>query len=289
MEAVGELYGSSFDLVLRRPRSVLVALLSETAVVLAAGLYFSVAVGAAVHVPLSRLTAAFPFAVPTALPSLGDVMRAPSMLGARVDLLVFLALAFPVLAWAEGGFIGVLNRRFLQESDLDRAERRDWTLEELKAVFLSEARRHLPALLVLKLIVAAVLLLPLLLTPLPYFRNFALGALIVEFVLMYAPFVVVREGAGALDAIRASFTAVSDYLATSLVALLFLLLTTGGFAAALGALAPYAGGWIVPLALVVYAPVGTALSLFLLRVYAAMRPTEQLPAAIPSAAPSDAT
>ena len=84
--------------------------------------------------------------------------------------------------------------------------------------------------------------------------------------------------------VRESVQLVSDHLATTLVALLFGFLLTGGMALVVGAIVRYLGDAAPFVASALYAPVGTTLSLFLYRVYLSFYPQDAIPGSVPAPA-----
>lgn len=293
MEGVGDKFGRSVDAVLRRPRAVLVPFLVDLAYLLLGTILFAVLAGVRLLFPQGYRLPSFPVAVPHALPTVGDVMgptpdlheyAAPILMAAGLLIL----LSIPLLAFAEAGFLGVLKAVYLRPVDpLETGTHPDaWS--RIRSAFADAGRRHFRTFLVLRSVQAtlafAALLLP---TLLPRVGNYGLAVLVVDILLLYAPYAAVESGRGPVAAIRESIQLVSDHLATTLVALLFGFLITGGMAILLGTTRTEsvfdALGPATPfVASALYAPVGTALALFLYRVYLGFYPEEALPGATPA-------
>lgn len=292
MQGVGELFGRSVDAVLRRPRAALVPLAVDVAWLLLGTALFASA-GFALLFPQGYRLPNFPVAVPHALPTVGDVM------GPQPDIHVFgnealvaaailVLLGIPLLAYAEAGFLGVLRRVYLTPHDPTEEGRHADAWSRVRDAFAASARGHGRVFIVLRGVQALLALLALALPILlPRFGNYGFGILAVDVLLLYAPYAAVETRKGAIAAVRESVQLVSDHLATTLVALLFGFLLTGG----LGYLAARAAAPLGPAAPFVfsaaYAPIGTLLALFLYRVYLGFYPQELAPAAVP--APTAAT
>lgn len=288
MEGVGELFGRSVDAVLRRPRAVLVPLLIDLGyLLLGTALFFSLA-----HVellfPQGYRLPLFPVAVPHALPTVGDVMGpTPSMQGLGRDVilaaLALIVVSIPLLAYAEAGFLGVLKTVYLTEHDVLEEGRHPDAWSRVREAFVSTGKRHWRTFLALRCIQAilaiAALLLPLLL---PRFGNYGLGVLAVDVLLLYAPYAAIESGKGVRSAVRESVQLVSDHLATTLVALLFGFLLTGGVGLLAGPVVGLTGIYGPFVMSLVYAPVGTALALFLYNVYLSFQPRELAPETAPA-------
>lgn len=294
MEGVGEQFGKSVDAVLRRPRAAIVPFLVDIALLL---------LGTAIFVSLAARTLLFPqgyrlpnlpVAVPHALPTVGDIMGpTPSLhqfelpVVAAASLLILASI--PLLAYAEAGFLGVLKTVYLTPHDPLLEGRHGDAWSRIREAFRDSGRRYFKSFVVLRCIQAALALVALVLpTLLPSFASYGLGVFAVDMLLLYAPYAVIETRRGAFAAIRESVQLVSDHLATTLVALLFGFLLTGGLAILLVPVLAAIGPWAPFVASAIYAPIGTALALFLYNVYLGFRPTEILPEATPapSAAPA---
>jgi hypothetical protein len=278
------------DAVLRRPRPVLVPFLVDVAYLLVGtGLFVGLA-GVELLFPQGYRLPNFPVAVAHALPTVGDVMG-PTPALHELDRAIVLAasllilLSIPLLAYAEAGFLGVLRAVYLQPEDPLETGRAPDAWAAIRAAFADTANRHFRTFLVLRGIQAALafaaLLLPL---ALPRIGNYGLAVLAVDILLLYAPYAAVETGRGPFAAARESIQLVSDHLATTLVALLFGFLLTGGVAILLTPLVAALGPWSPFLASALDAPVGTALALFLYRVYLGFYPREALPESTPAPA-----
>ena len=293
MEGVGDKFGRSVDAVLRRPRAVLVPFLVDMAYLGVGTVLFVALAGVQLLFPQGYRLPNFPVAVPHALPTVGDVMGPTPALHAVQPILLaaslLILLSIPLLAYAEAGFLGVLRAVYLAPEDPLETGRHPDAWSRIRGAFQDAGRRHFRTFLLLRLIQAtlafAALLLPL---ALPRIGNYGLAVLVVDILLLYAPYAAVETGRGALAAARESIQLVSDHLATTLVALLFGFLLTGGMAILVGPLADALGAYAPFVASIVYAPVGTALALFLYRVYLGFYPSESLPepAPAPAAAPA---
>jgi hypothetical protein len=288
VEGVGELFGRSVDAVLHRPRAVLVPLLIDLGYLLLGTLLFATVAHVELLFPQGYRLPSFPVAVPHALPTVGDVMGPTPSIAGRLEVVAAVALilaSIPLLAYAEAGFLGVLKWVYLTEHDVIEEGRHPDAWSRVREAFGTTARRHGRTFLVLRgvqaVLAVASLALPLLL---PRFGNYGLGVLAVDVLLLYAPYAVIESGKGARSAIRESVQLVSDHLATTLVALLFGFLLTGGVgllaAPIVGAAGPIYGPFLMS---VVYAPVGTALALFLYNVYRSFQPRDLAPEAAPAA------
>lgn len=286
LSGIGERLGQSADAVIRRPAPAVVPLLVDAAAFVV-GVLVLLALGFRAGDPSAYRGATFGFAVAGALPSLADALdvgAAARALGQQGVLAVsLLALAFlPLVAFVEGGFVALLAAVYVEKDER--------TLGELvREVFLPAAKaRFLPMLLYRGALAAAFLsagLLGLFGGPL---RAGATGALALRFLLVFAPYAIVLEGASFADGVRASLVAIGDHLASCLVTLLFLLLVTGGAAALV---TPFLHAWgpgAALLAILLYAPVGTALSLFLLLVWRSLSRYEPAPESAPAGAPAEA-
>ncbi|HEX2023014.1 MAG TPA: hypothetical protein VHH36_09875 [Candidatus Thermoplasmatota archaeon] len=290
MEGVGELFGRSVDQVLRRPRAALAPFAVDAAMLLLGTIIFVSAAGIEVQFPQGYRLPNLPVAVPHALPTVGDVMGPTPALGVdraiATAALLLILVAVPILAFAEAGFLGVLKAVYLAPIDPLVEGRHSDAWSRIKEAFLASGKRHFAPFVVLRLIQAglavAALFLPALL---PRFGNYGLGVLAVDVALLYAPYAVVETGRGPFAAIRESLQLVADFLATTLVALLFGFLLTGGISILVAPLVGVAGAYAPLIAAALYAPVGTALSLFLYQVYLSMRPREALAEPLPARDP----
>jgi hypothetical protein len=292
VEGVGELFGRSVDAVLRRPRTALVPLAVDVVWLLLGTALFA-AVGVALLFPQGYRLPNFPVAVPHALPTVGDILGPTPDIhdvggSAVLAAAILVLLGIPLLAYAEAGFLGVLRAVYLKEHDEIAEGRHADAWSRIRDAFLRNARLHGRTFIALRglqaLLALVALGLPVLL---PQFSNYGLGILAVDVLLLYAPYAAVKSGRGAVHAIRESVQLVSDHLATTLVALLFGFLLTGGlgYIAARGAPALGSAGPFVFSA--VYAPIGTLLALFLYRVYLSFYPQDLAPESVP--APNAAT
>lgn len=294
MEGVGEHFGKSVDAVLRRPRAALVPFLVDVVLLLVGTALFLTLAGRTFLFPQGYRLPNLPVAVPHALPTVGDIMGpTPSLHALEMPVLVAAAavilLAVPLLAYAEAGFLGVLRTVYLTPHDPLLEGRHSDAWSRIREAFRASGRRHFRTFVALRLIQAGLsfvaLLLPLVL---PQFGNYGLGVLAVDMLLLYAPYAAVETRRGAFAAIRESVQLVADHLATTLVALLFGFLLTGGLAILLVPLLAVIGPWAPFVASAVYAPIGTALALFLYNVYLGFRPAEALPEAAPAPAAAPA-
>lgn len=293
MEGVGDKFGRSVDAVLRRPRAVLVPFLVDMAYLGVGTVLFVALAGVQLLFPQGYRLPNFPVAVPHALPSVGDVMGpTPALHEVQPILLaasLLILLSVPLLAYAEAGFLGVLRAVYLTPEDPLETGRHPDAWSRIRGAFQETGARHFRAFLVLRLVQAALafaaLLLPL---ALPRIGNYGLAVLVVDILLLYAPYAAVETGRGAFAAARESIQLVSDHLATTLVALLFGFLLTGGMAILVRPLTDALGPYSPFVASILYAPVGAALALFLYRVYLGFYPSESLPepAPAPAAAPA---
>lgn len=296
MQGVGELFGKSVDSVLRRPRGAAVPLLVDVAVLLFGTLLFLSLAGVTLLFPQGYRLPNFPVAVPHALPTVGDVMGPqPNIHAAGTSALVaaavFIVVLIPILAFAEAGFLGVLRTLYLTPHDPLAEGRHPDAWSRIRGAFVAYGRRHAGAFLVLRgvqaLLALAALALPILL---PRFGNYGLGVLAVDVLLLFAPYALVESQRGVIAAIRESIQLVSDHLATTLVALLFGFLLTGGVGYLADKAAPFLGIATPFVFALVYAPLGTLLALFLYRVYLSFYPQESAPESVPApvAAPAGA-
>lgn len=296
MEGVGELFGRSVDAVLRRPRAALVPFAVDLAWLLLGTALFAT-VGFALLFPQGYRLPNFPVAVPHTLPTVGDIMGPQPeihMLGTPAVLAasILVVLGIPLLAFAEAGFLGVLRAVYLTRHDPLEEGRHVDAWSRVRDAFVAHGRAYGGTFFVLRGIQALLGLLALALPLiLPRFGNYGLGILAVDVLLIYAPYAAVETKRGAVAAIRESVQLVSDHLATTLVALLFGFLLTGGLGYLAARVAPLFGP-ASPLApfvfSAIYAPVGTLLALFLYRVYLSFYPQDVTPesAPAPAAAPA---
>jgi len=293
VEGIGEQFGRAIDGVLRRPRPALVPILVDLAFLLLGSALFFFLAHERILFPQGYRLPNFAVAVPHALPTVGDVVGpepalhvfpGPVVLAAALLIL----LSIPLLAFAEAGFLGVLREVYLRPPDVLQEGRHPDAWSRVQEAFVAAGRRSFRTFLLLRglqaLLALAALFLPLLPGP---FGNYGLGVLAVDVLLLYAPYAVVESRKGAFAAIRESVQLVSDHLATTLVALLFGFLLTGGLGLLLSRLGDVPllvqyGPWGPVLASLVYAPVGTALSLFLYIVYLGFRPPDTLPESAPA-------
>lgn len=255
-------------------------------------LFFAIA-GVDLQLPQGYRLPNLPVAVPHALPTVGDVMgptRDLHTLGTPIILAaVALILALiPILAYAEAGFLGVLRAVYLDPHDPLAEGRHADAWSRIREAFAASGRAHFVPFLALRAVQAA-LALATLLVPLavPAVSSYALGVLAVDVLLLYAPYAVVESKRGAVAAVRESVQLVADHLPTTLVALLFGLLATGGMSILLSPLGVYFGYYGPILASAFYAPIGTVLSLYLYKVYLGFRPRDVVaePAPAPATVP----
>lgn len=288
MEGVGELFGRSVDALLRRPRPSLVPFIVDLATILGGTLLFLAFAGVNLLFPQGYRLPRLPVAVPHALPTVGDVMGPTPAIEAfggeaLVAAAALILLLWPTLAFAEAGFLGVLKLVYLQEEDvLERGDRPDaWRL--IRARFFLAGRLHFRTFLVLRgiqsILGLAALFAHLLPPPL---QNYDVGVFAVDVMLLYAPYAAIETARGPIAAIRESLQLVSDRLATTLVALMFGLLVTGGVSILVAPLAGALGFWGPFLVAALYAPIGTVLALFLYNVYLSFYPRESLPESTPA-------
>lgn len=289
MEGVGELFGRSVDAVLRRPRAALVPFMVDV-MWLVLGTTLFAAVGFALQFPQGYRLPNFPVAVPHALPTVGDILGpTPTpdihVLGTRAVLAAsfLILLGIPLLAFAEAGFLGVLRKVYLTRHDTIEEGRHADAWSRIREAFFASARAHGATFILLRgvqaLLALVALGLPVLL---PQFSSYGLGILAVDVLLLYAPYAAVETGRGAVSAIRESVQLVSDHLATTLVALLFGFLLTGGLGYLAARIAPLLGPAAPFVLSAVYAPIGTLLSLYLYRVYLGFYPQESVPESAPA-------
>lgn len=295
MNGVGELFGRSVDAVLRRPRTALVPLVVDVVWLLLGTILFLTLAAVTILFPQGYRLPTFPVAVPHALPTVGDVMGPTPTTeihdfggGALAAASLLIVIGIPLLAYAEAGFLGVLKAVYLTRHDPTEEGRHADAWSRIREAFSASARTHFRTFVVLRVIQAALALIALLLPyALPQLPNTGLAVLAVDVLLLYAPYAAVETKRGSIAAMRESVQLVSDHLATTLVALLFGFLLTGG----IGYVAARAVMWLgvsTPfVAAIVYAPVGTLLALFLYRVYLGFYPQDLAPESVP--APSVAT
>ncbi|HET6403812.1 MAG TPA: hypothetical protein VFH78_04140 [Candidatus Thermoplasmatota archaeon] len=290
MNGVGELFGRSVDAVLRRPRTALVPLMVDVVWLLVGTALFLTLASVTILFPQGYRLPTFPVAVPHALPTVGDVMGpTPSSeihlfgSGAIAAATLLILVGIPLLAYAEAGFLGVLRAVYLARHDPLEEGRHVDAWSRIREAFASSGRRHFRTFVVLRVIQAGLALVALALpVAFPRVPNTGLAILAVDVLLLYAPYAAVETKRGSIAAMRESVQLVSDHLATTLVALLFGFLLTGG----IGYVAEQAVRWLgvyTPfVAAVVYAPVGTLLALFLYRVYLSFYPQDILPGSVPA-------
>lgn len=288
MDGVGELFGQAFDAVVRRPRAVLVPFLVDIIVLgLGTALFYSIG-----HVtllfPQGYRLPDLPVAVPHALPGVGDIIEpTPSLHIFPQEVLIaaaaFIVILIPITAFAEAGFLGVLRAVYLEPIDVLEEGLHTDAWSRIRGAFLASARAHGSTFLGLRA-VQAILALAALILPIyvPVLGSYGLGVLAVDVLLLYAPYAIVESKRGALGAMRESVQLVSDHLATTLVALLFGFLVTGGMAILLTPLVRVTGAYGPIVASVLYAPVGTVLSLYLYKVYLSFYPRDIAPEAAPA-------
>lgn len=294
MEGIGETFGRSVDAVIRRPRAAAVPLVVDLVFLGIGTILFVALAGIALLFPQGYRLPRFPVAVPHALPTVGDIMGPePSIhLFGRPAILaaaLLIVLTIPLLAYAEAGFLGVLRAVYLARHDPLEEGRHVDAWSRIREAFTDAGRKHFRAFLVLRAIQAALALvalaLPLLL---PRFGNYGLGVLAVDVMLLWAPYAAVETERGPVAAIRESIQLVSDHLASTLVALLFGFLLTGGLSLLVSQVSGFLGPAAPFVAAVLYAPVGTLLALFLYRVYLGFYPRDVAPESTPAPAASAA-
>lgn len=293
MDGVGELFGSSVDEILRRPRVALVPFMIDVAMLVAGTAIFLSVAGIEVQFPQGYRLPNLPVAVPHALPTVGDIMGPTPALGqvgreVAAAAVVLILVAIPALAFAEAGFLGVLKAVFIEPHDTILEGRQPDAWARIREAFVTTGRRHFATFAALRLVQAALavaaLFMPILL---PRFGNYGLGVLAVDVLLIFAPYAAIENRLGPIAAARESVQHVSDFLATTLVALLFGFLLTGGMAILVAPLVPVLGAQYAPfVAAALYAPVGTMLSLFLYHVYLSVSPREALPESVPARDPA---
>ena len=289
MHGVGELFGQSVDQVLRRPRGVVPPFLVDVAVMGLGTLLFLSIAGVELLFPQGYRLPDFPVAVPHALPTVGDVIGpepARNFEGAAILAAALLILLLvPLLAYAEAGFLGMLRAVYLRPPEDPHAEGRhvdSWS--RIREAFVVSGRRHFSTFAVLRAI-QALLALAAIAIPrvLPFFANYGLGVLAVDVLLLWAPYAAIETRRGPVAAVRESVQLVSDHLATTLVALLFGFLVTGGIGLLANPMVRLLGPFPVPFLLsAIYLPLGTILSLFLYKVYLSFYPSENLPESAPA-------
>lgn len=293
MEGVGELFGQAFDAVLRRPRVVVVPFLVDLVVLLLGTFLFFTVAGVSLLFPQGYRLPNLPVAIPHALPGAGDVIGPTPSLHLFPAPVVAAAAAFvvvliPLVAFAEAGFLGALRAVYLQPIDVIVEGRHVDAWSRISDAFVASGKRDFAAFVVLRVIQAALALAALVLPLfLPAFGSYGLAVLAVDALLLYAPYAVIERGGGAFAAMRESVQLVSDHLATTLVALLFGFLVTGGMSILLAPLVARVGVYGPFLASALYAPVGTVLSLYLYKVYLSFYPKDAV--AEPAPAPVAAT
>ncbi len=276
MDGVGEVFGQSVDDVVRRPVAALVPLVQDAVVIL-------LVVVAAQGIPNLDLgpyhigdEPPYAFAVPGALPSILDLFDVPGALleyGGR-DLVAggFLAIVMLIiLAFAEAGYLTALKRLHV-DPRVARAEPGalpdEPTLGDARMAFVDGALARGPPLAIYRLVLAVVATVAALAASLiPGARAGIVGVLVMESLLLFAPYAIVLDGSGFLSGVRRSIRFVSDHLASTLVTLLFLFASTGAVAALVLWLRGILGFAGVILGAGVYAWAGTVLSLFVLRVF----------------------
>lgn len=290
MNGVGELFGRSVDAVLRRPRTALVPLAVDVLWLGVGTVLFLTLAAVTILFPQGYRLPTFPVAVPHALPTVGDVMGPTPTTeihdfgnGALAAASLLIILGIPLLAYAEAGFLGVLKAVYLTRHDPTEEGRHVDAWSRIREAFSKTGRAHFRTFFVLRTIQAVLALVALVLpVALPQLPNTGLGVLAVDVLLLYAPYAAVETKRGSLAAMRESVQLVSDHLATTLVALLFGFLLTGG----IGYVAAQAVRWLgvgTPfVAAIVYAPVGTLLALFLYRVYLGFYPQDIAPGSVPA-------
>lgn len=282
---IGDLFGQAVDAVIRRPLPAVLPLLVDGGAFLL-GLLALAFLGLPAVEGAAYGRADFGFGISTALPSLADTLDVASaaragLPGAMMLVVAVVVLLLPVVAFVEAGFVAVIEASYVRKDD-----------RPLVDVFLPAARARFLPILLYRAVLAAAFLAAFALASQggSMFRNSAAGALALRFLLMFAPYAIVVDGAGFLEGVRRSVAAIGDHVATCLVVLLFLLLTSGGIAAVLSPFVQRFGALAVLGGIVVYAPVGTVLATFVLLVWHSFRPPEMLaePMAAPAAAPADA-
>lgn len=294
MEGVGESFGRSVDAVLRRPRAAVVPLAVDVLTLLFGTLLFLSLAGVRLLFPQGYRLPRLPVAVPHPLPTVGDVMGptpaieafgTSAVLAAAILILVLL----PTLAFAEAGFLGVLRAVYLKPQDPLESGRHPDAWSVVREAFVTTGKARFRTFLVLRGVQALLALLALFahLMP-PNLRNFDVGIFVVDVLLLYAPYAAIETGRGPVAAMRESVQLVSDYLATTLVALMFGLLVTGGVSILVGPLVALLGPWAPFLVAVLYAPIGTVLALFLYHIYLGFYPKETLPESVPAASATPA-
>ncbi|MFA5861945.1 MAG: hypothetical protein WDA16_09665 [Candidatus Thermoplasmatota archaeon] len=288
MDGPGELFGQSFDAVFRRPRTVLVPFLVDVAVLFIGAFVFLAVAGVSILFPQGYRLPSLPVAVPHALPGVGDVIGPTPSLHLFPRDVIFAAAAFillltPLLAFAEAGFLGVLRAVYLRPADVLEEGRHPDAWSRIREAFVASGKKNFRPFMVLRAIQAALALAALVLPVLlPAFPNYGLAVVAVDVLLLYAPYAVIETGRGAFASMRESVQLVADHLATTLVALLFGLLLTGGMSILLGPVVRVVGPYGPYVASALYAPVGTVLSLYLYTVYLSFYPKDIAPQSTPA-------
>jgi hypothetical protein len=294
MEGVGELFGRSADAVLRRPRAALAPFTIDALTLLFGTFLFLSFAGIRLLFPQGYRLPRLPVAVPHALPTVGDVMGPtpaieafgnPAVVAAALLILILL----PTLAYAEAGFLGVLRAVYLKPRDPLEEGRHPDAWSAIREAFTTTGRAHFRTFLVLRAIQSLLALAALFAHVLPApLRNYDIGVFAVDVLLLYAPYAAIESGRGPFAAVRESVQLVSDYLATTLVALMFGLLVTGGVSILVAPLVSLLGVWAPFVVAAVYAPIGTVLALFLYHVYLGFYPKETLPESLASSSAAPA-
>jgi hypothetical protein len=270
------MFGETVDTVLRRPVVSIVPIFVDVAGFLAVLLALTLLGTPNLSGAYARAT--FGFGISTGLPSLADTLDVISatrgldpygfaLLGVVAVILV------PIVAYVEAGFVGLVHAAYIEDRD-----------EPIFELVRESARSRFRPMLVYRSILAVGFLLTLGLAYSSGARNGAAGALALRFLLVFVPYAIVVDGATALHAIKDSLVAIVDNLAICLVLLLFLLLVSGGMAAVVAPFVGRFGGVALIAGMVVYGPIGTVMSTFVLKVWLSLKPEEPLPEATPAPA-----
>ncbi|MHB8585396.1 MAG: hypothetical protein ACYDDF_06115 [Thermoplasmatota archaeon] len=278
LPGIGEMFGQTVDTVRRRPIVAIVPLLMDVGAFLIALLVVAAIDPSTIDNAYGH--AVFGFGISTGLPSLVDtfdVIAASQGVADRWLLFLgaFAVVLVPVAAYVEAGFVGLVHKSYVEGKE-----------EPIVDLFLPTARaRFLPMFFYRATLVGGFILL-LILSTRTDSRNGVAGALALRFLLLFVPYAIVVDEASFLDAVKQSLLAIVDHLATCLVLLLFLLLVSGGVAAVLAPFVHRFGGVALIAGMAVFAPIGTILSTFVLKVWLSFKPQDAAPQAAPAPTPA---